>query len=113
MQQPKSESPVPRVGGNRAVGVRAEERDTKSDKPSRRSNQELVATIDKSHSCQLRVSLSTWRGYTKLELADFTSVVSGIYFQAGAGVSIDIAKLPELLKAIVAAEREAIARGLL
>ena len=81
--------------------------------PSRRADQALIAAIDKSHSCQLRVSISTWRGQTKVELADFTAVVSGIYFQAGAGVSLDIEKLPELLKAIATAEREAIARGLL
>lgn len=81
--------------------------------PSRRSSQDLIATIDKSLSCQLRVSLSTWRGQTKIEIADFTSVIPGTYFQSGAGVTLDIEKLPHLLKAIVAAERTALERGLL
>lgn len=108
----QNESPAPLLdSGNRAEGSAL--RVHSSDKPSRRSNQVLVATIDKSHSCQLRVSLTTWRGTTKIELADFTSVISGIYFQAGAGVSIDISQLRHLLEAMVAAERLAIERGLL
>ena len=68
--------------------------------------------IDKTHSCQLRVSLSSWRDKHKIELADFTSVIPGIYFR-GPGISLDVEKLSELLKAILIAERAVIEGGLL
>ena len=72
---------------------------------ARGADQRLIAMIDKTHSCQLRVSLSSWRDKHKIELADFTSVIPGIYFQAGPGISLDVEKLSELLKAILIAER--------
>ena len=80
---------------------------------ARGADQRLIAMIDKTHSCQLRVSLSSWRDEHKIELADFTSVIPGIYFQAGPGISLDVEKLSELLKAILIAERAVIEGGLL
>jgi len=80
----------------------AGQRDGFLTKPKRCSNQVTVATITKSHSCQLRVSISTWRGQTKVEIADLTSVIPSIYFQAGAGVTIPIEKLDDLIGALAA-----------
>jgi hypothetical protein len=81
-------------------------------KPHRVSQaRELVATIDKSHSTQLRVMFSEWRGQRKIEIADFTAIVAGVYSQAGAGITLDISKLDELADALAAAKAEARKRG--
>ena len=80
---------------------------------SKRQQSVNIATIDKTHACQLRVSLSTWRRRTKIELADFTAVISGIFFQSGSGITLDIERLPELIVALQTAEAEARACGLL
>ena len=67
-----------------------------------RCSDQVVAIIEKSHSTQLRVLTTEWRGQRNIELANFTSVVSGIYFQASAGITLDIEKLPELIVALKA-----------
>ena len=67
------------------------------------SNRKHRCSDKKTHSAQLRVLVTEWRGQRKIELADFPRVISGVYFQASSGVSLDIKKLPELsdmLKAV-------------
>jgi hypothetical protein len=56
-----------------------------------------IGSIQKSHSCQLRVSVSTWREQTKVEISDFSAVIPGTFFQAGNGITLDINLLPELV----------------
>ena len=72
-----------------------------------------VAAIETGHSAQVRVHLTTWRDQSKLELKPYSATVPQIFMPCGAGVTIPIEQIPELLKAILAAERECIARGLL
>jgi hypothetical protein len=55
-------------------------------KPVGADSRPVVGVIDKSHSSQLRVLRSTWKGQHKVELADFSSVVPGTYSQAGAAL---------------------------
>jgi hypothetical protein len=109
----KVSRPVPAVAGNEPRDDLLGGTISSAVKTTRRSNQVLIASINKSHSTQLRVSLSTWRGQRKVDLADFTSVVPGTYFQSGSGVSLDISKLPELIDALKAAETKAHQLGLL
>ena len=80
---------------------------------SRRAAQQLVATISTGHASQVRLHLSTWREQTKLDLKPYSATVPQCFMPCGPGISIDIEQLPELLKAIVAAEAEARSRGLL
>lgn len=70
-------------------------------------------TVGKSATAQLRVSLVTWRGITKLELRELTAIIAGTFFPAGTPVTVPVEKLPELIEALQDAEREARARGLL
>jgi hypothetical protein len=83
------------------------------DSNGKAANQALIATIATGHSSQVRVHLRRWRDQTKVEIKHFTATVPNVYMASGAGISLDIEKLPELLKAIVAVEHEAITRGLL
>ena len=72
-----------------------------------------VAIIQKSHCSRLRIGISEWRGTNSVEIRECSAVIADIYFPTGNGISLPIKKLPELLEAIIAAEREAIERGLL
>ena len=58
----------------------------------------VVGVIDKSRSSQLRVLRSSWKGQSKVERADFSSVVPGTYSQAGAGVALELDLVPELIR---------------
>jgi hypothetical protein len=73
----------------------------------------LVASIDKTASTQLRISLSTWRGQHKVELSDLSAVIAGTYFQTGNGIAIPIEKLAELIAALRKAEAQAVSLGLI
>lgn len=64
-----------------------------------------IARISQGCSCEFRVLLSTWRGETKIEFANFTSVIADIYFQAGVGLTLPIEKLDELIGALLDAKR--------
>jgi hypothetical protein len=57
----------------------------------------VIGSIPKSHSVQLRVAVSEWRGEKRLELREATRVVGDVYFPAGAGITLDINLLPELI----------------
>lgn len=70
---------------------------------SRASAQRLVATIDTGTASQVRVHLSTWRGETKLEIKPYTKTV--VFMPAGAGVTLPLEKLDELIAALKAVQR--------
>ena len=72
-----------------------------------------VGTIDKGHAAQLRVSLTSWRDKHRVDLRECTATVPGIYFPTSNGVTLDIAKLPELIEVLLSAEVEARTRGLI
>jgi hypothetical protein len=76
-----------------------------------RSSVETLSEFQKSRSCRIRIGLSSWRGKNNIEIRECSSLIPGIYFPSAQGVTLDISKLPELLKAIIAVEREAIERG--
>lgn len=74
----------------------------------------IVAIIDKDQSAQVRIELTEWRGRSRVELREFSpGPISGTWWPSGKAVSLDIAKLPELLDGIRNAEAEARRRGLL
>jgi hypothetical protein len=73
-----------------------------------------VAIIDKNASAQIRVIISTWRGQHRLEIREFSpGPISGSWWSHGNGISIDIAKLDELIEGLRKAETEAVTRGLI
>ena len=74
---------------------------------------DTVATISKSRSSEIRVQLTTWRGDHKIELREATATIPGVYMPTPHAVTLDITLLPELMKAIAAAEAEARKQGLL
>ena len=80
-----------------------------------RSAQALVtvAEITKSYSSRVRVSLSTWKGEHKVELRDLTATIPGCFFPTRDGVTLDVARLHELIAALQRSEAEAISRGML
>jgi len=83
----------------------------KIDTAARSKKQPPIASIAKGYGAELRVSLTEWRGETKLHLQDATATIPGVFFPAGAGITLAIAKLPELIEALKAAEIEAVKRG--
>ena len=67
----------------------------------------IIATIDKSRSSQLRVSLSECRGQRRAEIREATATIPNIYFNTSAGVMLDVRQLHALIEALQAAEAEA------
>jgi hypothetical protein len=57
---------------------------------SKRAAPHLIATVDKSRSSQLRVSVSRWRQQTTVEIREATATVPGCYFPTPNGVVLDI-----------------------
>jgi hypothetical protein len=73
-----------------------------------------VAVIEKPPRDRLHILLSTWRGNHKVELAEFTpGPINGQFWRSKYGVSLDIAKLPELIEALQSPEAEARRQGLI
>ena len=68
----------------------------------RRSRQALavIATIDKSHRSQLRVSISQWRDSTKVELREVTETIPGIYMPTPHGITLETSRIDELIAAL-------------
>ena len=101
------------------AGVPGLETDRKTSSPqvlqhNGRSAQALtVAEIPKSVSSRLRVSIATWKGEHKVELRDLTATIPGTFFPTRDGVTLDVARLHELIAALQRAEAEAISRGML
>ena len=71
---------------------------------------ETIARISKGRSCEFRVMLSTWKGQTKIELAEFTSVIADIYFQSGPSITVPVEKLPELIDALALVKKRGLPR---
>jgi hypothetical protein len=70
-----------------------------------------IAKIDKGHLARLQVGLMSWRDQKRAELRDATAVIAGTYFPTSSGVTIDVARLAELIEALREAETEAKSRG--
>jgi hypothetical protein len=68
----------------------------------RSAAQVLVKSISKGHATELRVLLTEWRNQRKVELRDYTAIIPGCYFPAGAGVTLPLDKLDELVDALKA-----------
>jgi hypothetical protein len=79
--------------------------------PTRRSNQVLIGSLDKSPSCRLRVSLSTWRGQTKVELKPCSATIPGVPMPCGPGIALPLDRLPQLINALRKAEAKAVSLG--
>jgi hypothetical protein len=76
----------------------------------------VIGTISKNTLEEIRVSLDEFRGVALLDVrifADFTGADHDNKRPTKKGISLKIAKLPELLQALREAEAEAIRRGLL
>jgi hypothetical protein len=58
----------------------------------------VIGSVPKSHTSQLRVSVSEWRGERKLELHETTRVMGEAFFPAGTPVTLSIDKVPELIE---------------
>jgi hypothetical protein len=74
---------------------------------------EIIAAVAKSHSAQLRISLTSWRGQHKCEIRECTASVPGNYWPTAAGVSLAADKLDELIAALSKARARAVSLGLL
>jgi hypothetical protein len=72
---------------------------------SRSTAKFYVRSISKDQTTELRVLLTEWRGQRKVELRDYTAVIPGCYFPAGAGVTLPLDKLDELIDALKAVRR--------
>ena len=77
---------------------------------STRTAPQVVARIRKGRGCELRVMLTTWRGATKLEIADYTASVPGVFMRCGAGVTLHAEHIDALIDALTKAAGAA-ARG--
>jgi Transcriptional Coactivator p15 (PC4) len=60
----------------------------------------VIGSIPKSSSSQLRVAVSEWHGSRKIELRETTRVFGETYFPAGAGITLDLDKVPELIRVL-------------
>jgi hypothetical protein len=67
---------------------------------SLRPAQELIASIDTRHAQQVRVFRARWRNQHRIELRPYSATVPGVYMPCGAGISVPIEKLPELIAAL-------------
>jgi len=72
---------------------------------SRSAAQVYAKSISKGHATELRVLLTEWRNQRKIELRDYTAIIPGCYFPAGAGVTLPLDKLDELIEALKAVRR--------
>lgn len=79
----------------------------------RASDKSLVATIARGPATELRILLTSWRGSHRVELRDHTATIPGCFMPAGAGITLPVERLHDLIAALQRAEAEAISRGLL
>jgi hypothetical protein len=72
-----------------------------------------VAVFEVSWRAQLRVTINTWKGKTKIHVREFNpGAVPGTWWP-GKGACLDVERLPELVQAIRKAEAEARRMGLI
>ena len=103
--------PAVPLGGPDQITIEDEDQ-KRSDNPLSRSGPSTtIATISKSRSSQLRVSISEWRGQRRAEIREATALIPTVFFPTSAGVSIDVRQLPALIKGLQSASAEARERG--
>jgi len=74
----------------------------------------FTAIVEKGDSCQVRVTVSKWRGQGKVSVREFTpGAISNTWWPTAKGATIDVDKLPELIAALQRAATEARRLGLL
>jgi hypothetical protein len=105
---PEKQNPaLPLAGGNRAEAIC--NTDTPAIKQHQAKKQQTsltIATIQKSHSSQLRISLACWRGSRTVELQECSATVPGMFWPTASKVVLDVEHLPELIAALKAAATE-------
>jgi hypothetical protein len=84
-----------------------------SDTASRPVSQAFCATVAKSLSSEIRVTLKCWRGAYSVDLREATASIPGVFFPTSNGVTLDIAKLAGLIAALEQAQAQAQRLGLL
>ena len=105
---------TPADGGDRGSGSGSSGSELNPpDNAGRSKKQPPIATIATGYASQVRISISTWRDRTKLEIKPYSATIPQVYMPSGVGIALPIAKLRELIEALKAAEIEAIGRGLL
>jgi len=112
MSPPNATKPAPALAGN---GLRKSDRSggliDKIDNAGRSKRQPPIASIATGYASQVRISISTWRDRTKLEIKPYSATIPQVYMPSGVGVTLPILKLPELIEALKAVEIEATKRG--
>jgi hypothetical protein len=98
MGEPHKRTAAPGMGGGSGK-VEAASVDASRVKPTDGKNQ-LVAAIDASRGHQVRVVLATWRGQVSVQLRPYSATVPDVFMPCGAGITLPIEKLPELLEAL-------------
>jgi hypothetical protein len=72
-----------------------------------------IAIVEKGANAQVRVTLSKWRGRTKVHVREYNPGAIAGQWWPGKGACLPVEKLPELVKALQDAEADARHRGLL
>ena len=72
-----------------------------------------IATIGKNSREELRVTLTSFKGYNLLSLRVFYQADDGKMWPGKSGLALRLDKLTELIEALQKAEAEATARGLI
>ncbi|MHC2017809.1 hypothetical protein [Methylobacterium sp. CM6247] len=73
------------------------------------SNLRTIATVRKNNTQEIRISVSIRDGYALVDMRIFEAprrAASGEPYPTAAGICLTQAKLPELIQALQAAERE-------
>jgi hypothetical protein len=60
----------------------------------------LIASINVGHASQMRIYSASWRGLETVELRPFSAQVPGMFMPCGAGVTLPLAQLPNVLAAL-------------
>lgn len=76
-------------------------------------SEHVIATIPKNRREELRVSLGEYRGHQLVSLRVWFEAQDGTMRPGNSGVALKVEALPELVAAIIEAERVALATGLL
>jgi hypothetical protein len=73
----------------------------------------VIAVLEKGANVQVRVTLSSWRGTTKVHVREYKPGAVAGQWWPGKGACLDVDRLPELVAALQAAEVEARRLGLI
>lgn len=100
------------AAGEKALIEATSERNVVKLGTSHGAKQPFVAIVDTSRGNQLRVSISTWRDQTKIEVKPYSATIPDLFMPCGPGVSIAVERVHDLI-ALQQAEAEAVRRGFL